>query len=497
MIDISNIQKYKENNRIEAKKALGGLPKSIWETYSAFANTLGGVILLGVEEYADKTFHPVNLPNPEKMVEEFWDIINTPDKVNVNILSDQNVIIHDIDGNRIIAITVPRAQRYDRPIYIDKNPLTGTYRRNGEGDYRCTPEEVQAMLRDAAIRTQDMTVLENMEPDVFDYDSIQRYRMRVMEHRPGHVWEALEDIDFLYKLGAVGRSRDGTLHPTAAGLLMFGREREIVKVYPNFSLHYQERKVSHNLYDFYFGVSNQLMQDVEATLPSEESQPEVSPKAVSLQEASMQQAVRNVLQEALANCLVNADYYGEEGISISKNQNLITMSNPGGFRIDVNAAKSGGISDPRNAALTKMFHLINIGEGTGGGIRDIYQIWKKQGWKEPVITEEFDPERTTLTLMLGEIGANKAARKVAVRKTVVRKAAVKKTAVKKALIKKAADKAEIVEYLTRNVSATSSELAALLEMKPSHVKVLLEELVQEDIIVVEGSKRNRVCRLKA
>ena len=105
MIDFSHLDKYRENNRIEAKRALGGLPKSLWETYSAFANTLGGIIMLGVEEFKDKTLHTVDLPDPEKLVKEFWDIVNNPNKVSVNILSSNDVTIEVVEGNHIIVIT--------------------------------------------------------------------------------------------------------------------------------------------------------------------------------------------------------------------------------------------------------------------------------------------------------------------------------------------------------------------------------------------------------
>ena len=215
MIDFSNIEKYRENNRIEAKKALGGLPHSIWETYSAFANSFGGVILLGVEEYSDKSLHPVDLPDPEGMIAEFWNIINNPKKVSVNILSDKNVTIHEVDGNRFISIEIPLASRSDKPVYIDGNPMSGSYRRNGEGDYKCTKEEIHAMTRDASVKTQDMLVLEEMDLDVFDYDSVHRYRIRMKNYRPGHVWEELEDVDFLYRLGAIGRSSHAKLYEQA------------------------------------------------------------------------------------------------------------------------------------------------------------------------------------------------------------------------------------------------------------------------------------------
>ena len=98
MLDFNKLEKYKEDNRIEAKEALGGLPHSIWETYSAFANTLGGVILLGVAEAEDKSLYAVDLPVPEKLITEFLDIINNPEYVSKNILTEHDIVLRRADG---------------------------------------------------------------------------------------------------------------------------------------------------------------------------------------------------------------------------------------------------------------------------------------------------------------------------------------------------------------------------------------------------------------
>jgi len=149
MLDLNKLEKYREDNRIEAKEAVGGLPHSIWETYSAFANTLGGVILLGVAEAEDKSLYSIDLDVPEKLITEFWDIINNPEYVNKNILSEDDVQIRRADGKRVVVIKVPKAEENDKPVYIGKDIFQGTYIRCGEGDYRCSPEQVREMINNS------------------------------------------------------------------------------------------------------------------------------------------------------------------------------------------------------------------------------------------------------------------------------------------------------------------------------------------------------------
>ena len=71
----------------------------------------------------------------------------------------------------------------------------------------------------------------------------------------------------------------------------------------------------------------------------------------------------------------------------------------------------GGISDPRNKALMKMFNMIGIGERAGSGVPDIFAVWDSQGWKAPEVEEQFNPDRTILTLSFIGRSAEKSDRK--------------------------------------------------------------------------------------
>ena len=82
----------KEDNERECKLATGGLPESIWETYSSFANTNGGTILLGIREHRD-SFTVEGLTDKQivKYQKDFWSTLNDRNKVSKNILLNHHV----------------------------------------------------------------------------------------------------------------------------------------------------------------------------------------------------------------------------------------------------------------------------------------------------------------------------------------------------------------------------------------------------------------------
>ena len=401
--DIHSFDKYRENNRLEVKKASGGLPNSLWDTYSSFANSYGGVILLGVIENDDGSFKTTGLKDFNKLKKDFWNTINNSSKTSINLLTDDDIESYEVNGDVILAIYIPKASRQDKPVFINGDMFKGTFRRNNEGDYRCAKNEVLAMLRDQTEDTPDMKVLDDMEISDLDSETVRSYRNRHSSYHPEHVWDNLSDDNYLEMIGAARISnKDKRLHPTAAGLLMFGKEYKILYEFPEYFLDYREildptirwtdrsqsssGDWSGNLFDFFFRVSPKLSRDLKVPFKLE--------GITRIDDTPVHKALR----EALANCIVNTDFFVSRGIVIRKDDEKIVIENPGYIRTGKDQMLKGGISDPRNKALMKMFNMIGIGERAGSGVPDIFSVWESNGWITPEIEELYNPDRTILTL---------------------------------------------------------------------------------------------------
>ena len=201
---MKNFRKYildlcgkKEGYTVEFKSAKGGFPGSFWESYSSFANTAGGIIVLGVTEKNNR-FKPDGLTEDQitKFKKVFWDGAHNPQKVSVCLLKEEDVIVDKYtEGSLIIIFRIPRAPFDAKPVYIDGNPKN-TYRRNNEGDYLCTQAEISRMYAEADLLAHplDSTILKNysLERD-FDQPTINQYRQLFKIRQPRHAWNALDE----------------------------------------------------------------------------------------------------------------------------------------------------------------------------------------------------------------------------------------------------------------------------------------------------------------
>ncbi|MEP0234382.1 ATP-binding protein [Roseibium sp.] len=129
----------RENSSIECKSGVGKdghgeLPKDFWPTYSSFANTHGGIVLLGLKEIGDK-FAILGVRDVDKIRKDLFNNLNNRQKVSVNILEDDHVTEHVINGKVIVKIEIPRASRSQRPVFLSENPFgRHTFKRLNEGD---------------------------------------------------------------------------------------------------------------------------------------------------------------------------------------------------------------------------------------------------------------------------------------------------------------------------------------------------------------------------
>ena len=403
----------KENYEIEYKSAKEGFPmKEFWKTYSAFANTNTGFIILGVKEKSDGLL--IEGLDEEAIIsyqKTFWNNCNNRNTISVNLLTNDDVRTINIVGKTVLVFRIPFAERTKRPVYVSPNPFGNTYKRNYEGDYRCTDNEVKQMIGDAAGELRrDSFILERFTTDDFDPTSVRQFRQLFSVFNPSHPWNALEDIELFKKIGAYRRDRK-TLKEgvTLAGLLMFGKgdslnEQEVVpNFFPDYRAHlsetirwtdrlYPDGTWEHNLLQFYLRV----LPKISSLLPK----PFQMEKDARIDETPTHIALR----EAFVNALVHTDYFQSGNISVEVQRQQFIITNPGTLLVSLDQYyEGGGVSECRNPSLQKMFMLIGRAEKAGSGVDKIMTGWDYSHWIRPYLQLQTQPNRVKLVLPMFHI----------------------------------------------------------------------------------------------
>ena len=469
----------------------GKLPGSFFETYSAMANTHGGVVLLGMKQISNREFGVIGIPDPQKVIAELWNGLNNPQQASVNLLHDADVTLLTEFNPAVVKIKIPRASRQQRPVYTRGNPMTGTYRRNNEGDYSCPPEIVKRLLADQVDESRDNRILPGYDFNDIDLDSFNRYRTVFSTLKPTHPFAGQQPRDFLESLGGWAKDRQTKGEGlTAGGLLMFGKLRSILNEFPNYVLDYRElprREDSEqrwvdrlttdfswpgNLHDFYRLVSQKLFQGLKVPFRLEGT--------TRVDDTPVHEALR----EALVNCLIHADYTGRLSVLVVKRPDLFGFRNPGMMRIPLEMAIRGGFSDCRNRTLQKMFQLIGEGEQAGSGLPKVYRNWTQQHWLAPALWDADKPDdQTLLELRMASL----------VRPQVVEK-----------LKKKFGAKFERLSETERLALVTASEEGSMNHTRlkeicwehPHDISRILSGLVETQFLDSEGFGRGTVYFLK-
>ena len=422
MAFMNELNNLHEHQKLEFKEAFAGLPEDIWETYSAFANTEGGEIVLGVREEAQEgrpsVFTIQGVPDADTLIKAFWDVVRNPSKVPRDVMLPDGVRSVKINDSTVVIITVPRAERSDRPVTVWNRRAKAlvAFVRRGSSDIQCGQDDIRLMEYDA-IPAADRQPLRELSLDSLNSQTISSYRALFAADKPTHPWRSDTDADFLYHIGAAAKDADGLLRPTRAGLLAFGNEYDITALFPHFLLDYRQETSgelrwddrvvstsgdwSGNLVDFYFTVANRIDRALATPFKVDTS----GMRHVSSND------VKDSVHEAMANALVHAYYGSSSTVRVVLHPDRLTVTNSGSFLVDRAVAIEGGLSEPRNPTLMRIFGQVGVIDRAGSGICKIFTTWRSMDWQEPLLLETHAPAEVRMELPLQAIPAKHATTK--------------------------------------------------------------------------------------
>lgn len=191
-----------------------GLDVSVWATVSAFANTSGGAIVMGLDESSG--FTPTDGFEPGKVRDQFVDGMGDANTSGARLTHPPSYELHrHVVGEApvLVAVIAPNAPG-SRPCFVTARGLAGgSYKRVDDKDIALSATEVFSMQNELISLGSDREEVPETTPEALDQQMISS--LLAVQSRSRALYGAQSDAEKLFRLNIT--TADGTLR--RAGLL--------------------------------------------------------------------------------------------------------------------------------------------------------------------------------------------------------------------------------------------------------------------------------------
>lgn len=393
---------------VEVKQASGGLPRSVLESVCAFANTGGGLLLLGL---TDGDFRPVDIDAPRLA----GDLASACADGLVPAVRPE-IDVATVEGRAVVAARVEELGHERRPCHVRSRGLErGTYLRTHDGDRRLNSYEVHVMVSGRGQPDDDAAVVPGTRPADLDAQLVDALLHRLRETR-GPVFGQAGGEEVLHMLGVLAEpAADSPV--TLAGLLALGRYPQ--QFLPQLAASFVALPTpgGEPMADGTRFLDNQPLDGpipmiVSGALDAMRRNMRRRSVVVGAGRQDVWDYPIEAIREIVANALMHRDYHPSahgSQVRIALYPDRFEVASAGGLhgpnagRTNVDQLIGRGITATRNARLAKLLEDVVIPgsgrpvcENRGSGLRATVAALRRAGMSPPILTDDVGELRVTI-----------------------------------------------------------------------------------------------------